>query len=70
MVFCNKVKGGENIETWNVTILILVDGFLQYQGITYIGNNEFVTILILVDGFLQSTHHKNNKFWETSQSLF
>ena len=33
MVFCNKVKGGENIETWNVTILILVDGFLQYEQI-------------------------------------
>ena len=36
-----------------VTILILIDGFLQYQGI-YIGNAfSTVTILILIDGFLQ-----------------
>ena len=31
MVFCNKRKGGENIDMWNVTILILIDGFLQYE---------------------------------------
>ena len=30
MVFCNKQKGGENIDIWNVTILILIDGFLQW----------------------------------------
>ena len=54
MVFCNTEKYKSKTFCICVTILILVDGFLQYQGITYIGNNEFVTILILVDGFLQS----------------
>ena len=37
-----------------VTILILVDGFLQSKiGLTY-KKVKAVTILILVDGFLQS----------------
>ncbi len=53
MVFCNynKIKIKENII--DVTILILVDGFLQlgYGGATKKRND--VTILILVDGFLQ-----------------
>ena len=37
----------------NVTILILIDGFLQYnlQDLKKIG--YVVTILILIDGFLQ-----------------
>ena len=25
-----KEKGGENVDIWKVTILILIDGFLQY----------------------------------------
>ena len=41
---------------FRVTILILIDGFLQYE---YIKNNteivQKVTILILIDGFLQYT---------------
>ena len=36
-----------------VTILILVDGFLQLLSGNEAIINEFVTILILVDGFLQ-----------------
>ena len=36
-----------------VTILILVDGFLQSVLPYSIGNDKIVTILILVDGFLQ-----------------
>ena len=54
-----------------VTILILIDGFLQYWNT----DEKFlilqVTILILIDGFLQSCSE-----WETmgarieSQSLF
>ena len=36
-----------------VTILILIDGFLQY-GIIYKSKRRvYVTILILIDGFLQ-----------------
>ena len=37
-----------------VTILILVDGFLQYRHIETVIKCTWVTILILVDGFLQS----------------
>ena len=37
-----------------VTILILIDGFLQYfDGEELEENKGFVTILILIDGFLQ-----------------
>ena len=36
-----------------VTILILIDGFLQYNGYTGLTRSERVTILILIDGFLQ-----------------
>ena len=40
-----------------VTILILIDGFLQYK-IEQITEEHFrVTILILIDGFLQSINH-------------
>ena len=43
-----------NKEDKNVTILILIDGFLQYRTpkSNHIHKNE-VTILILIDGFLQ-----------------
>ena len=36
-----------------VTILILIDGFLQYDPLGTIGGAISVTILILIDGFLQ-----------------
>ena len=36
-----------------VTILILIDGFLQYLYFNGIIQAGFVTILILIDGFLQ-----------------
>ena len=36
-----------------VTILILIDGFLQCEFSTFEGQLEDVTILILIDGFLQ-----------------
>ena len=36
-----------------VTILILIDGFLQYENLIAETPNEDVTILILIDGFLQ-----------------
>ena len=43
-----------------VTILILVDGFLQSCTVTAtVFCGEFVTILILVDGFLQSFKYFN-----------
>ena len=36
-----------------VTILILIDGFLQLRKIKVLSHIIFVTILILIDGFLQ-----------------
>ena len=58
-------------EDFLVTILILVDGFLQY-GMPFVRNLlSLVTILILVDGFLQ---YRQRDFYKRlcfkSQSLF
>ena len=36
-----------------VTILILIDGFLQFEKCISSKVKTFVTILILIDGFLQ-----------------
>ena len=53
MVFCNGVNtiSKKNVNT--VTILILIDGFLQYGFIKTKNEDKNVTILILIDGFLQ-----------------
>ena len=54
-----------------VTILILVDGFLQCVIVDGVSNILRVTILILVDGFLQLEDCKIGRYHEkTSQSLF
>ena len=54
MVFCNSKNNGLLYKKITVTILILVDGFLQYAHGEILPNFELlVTILILVDGFLQ-----------------
>ena len=45
-----------------VTILILIDGFLQSNTIKVIATDSQVTILILIDGFLQSCNSKNRKY--------
>ena len=37
----------------NVTILILIDGFLQYKKMNGFTKVKLVTMLILIDGFLQ-----------------
>ena len=53
MVFCNMVcENGEAPEAV-VTILILIDGFLQYTTKVQSVAGSLVTILILIDGFLQ-----------------
>ena len=45
-----------------VTILILIDGFLQFV-VVRIGSDDLsVTILILIDGFLQSNTATKTKF--------
>ena len=53
MVFCNDSQKKDGKKAKEVTILILVDGFLQSRRGVLIEYDEFVTILILVDGFLQ-----------------
>ena len=53
MVFCNiKTKIGLTYRKV-VTILILIDGFLQSSMLRGFGRPTMVTILILIDGFLQ-----------------
>ena len=72
MVFCNK-KEKEIQEKYDaVTILILIDGFLQC-GHTSLGEGGVgkVTILILIDGFLQySELYILEVLYMMSQSLF
>ena len=53
MVFCNLFSSFIRIYGWVVTILILIDGFLQFNGIFELLVICIVTILILIDGFLQ-----------------
>ena len=54
-----------------VTILILIDGFLQFRKRILHRPICRVTILILIDGFLQFEYIKNNSYISLkSQSLF
>ena len=53
MVFCNKRSKKWYLCVSNVTILILIDGFLQYSMDIRDEAKKEVTILILIDGFLQ-----------------
>ena len=61
MVFCNN-EITYNIEfNCFVTILILIDGFLQYVVTKTLERTTNVTILILIDGFLQYSDYWDNK---------
>ena len=53
MVFCNYSIAFSTNTIDFVTILILIDGFLQWQGMGVKDSLWGVTILILIDGFLQ-----------------
>ena len=53
MVFCNLNGMNGNTPLKGVTILILIDGFLQSEKNCYSDKFLTVTILILIDGFLQ-----------------
>mgnify|MGYP001165864666 CR=1 FL=1 len=53
-----------------VTILILIDGFLQFHKLSIKQIVEQVTILILIDGFLQFMANKIEIASFKSQSLF
>ena len=72
MVFCNAFISGDVILDKKVTILILIDGFLQFGIETPLGiSHKKVTILILIDGFLQYGYILNTMFRKIrSQSLF
>ena len=52
MVFCN-VYDTDALGAQKVTILILIDGFLQLPNGYSEPYHKYVTILILIDGFLQ-----------------
>ena len=55
MVFCNMIRYPKSNKKHKVTILILIDGFLQSDNYNdYVNCYNQVTILILIDGFLQS----------------
>ena len=53
MVFCNSFNRAIQGEIKNITILILIDGFLQLQTGHLFSTSNNITILILIDGFLQ-----------------
>ena len=53
MVFCNFKNHTITKAEKKVTILILIDGFLQFWKVICEEADKFVTILILIDGFLQ-----------------
>ena len=53
MVFCNFSIESDPTDLPLVTILILIDGFLQYNRSVDWDIINQVTILILIDGFLQ-----------------
>ena len=53
MVFCNLDAFDELNVYKEVTILILIDGFLQFAHSIVGHPDTAVTILILIDGFLQ-----------------
>ena len=70
MVFCNLEYRERTLPGTDVTILILIDGFLQ-SGIAAIKNFiNSVTILILIDGFLQYKYKRTKSRDSRSQSLF
>ena len=62
MVFCNRNEQLGRNKSAHVTILILIDGFLQFKNINTFKHTDNVTILILIDGFLQYKHIKDNVY--------
>ena len=70
MVFCNIGVILTNKRDKKITILILVDGFLQYRPVAFVGFLKNITILILVDGFLQFMKIVSDRECDRSQSLF
>ena len=70
MVFCNELDSELELRANIVTILILIDGFLQSGGKIMEIRISRVTILILIDGFLQYKNEQTRSKCSRSQSLF
>ena len=70
MVFCNKIYCDNPLFDYIVTILILVDGFLQYRHWRRKNKKNKVTILILVDGFLQLYVVEKLQLWEDGHNPY
>ena len=70
MVFCNGKHFQSICTRYRVTILILIDGFLQYRTDKLFIGVELVTILILIDGFLQYIYEQTTKNKEDSHNPY
>ena len=64
-------KEEKQLKNIRVTILILIDGFLQFNCVDFKSFVRSVTILILIDGFLQSNiKYEKRLFWESHNPYF
>ena len=70
MVFCNLENGYAVHGNSIVTILILIDGFLQQKIKDVTDKMKAVTILILIDGFLQQPQKKIKLLHDTSHNPY
>ena len=68
MVFCNSFNVAGLSDRLVVTILILIDGFLQYIKKEHYLVQISVTILILIDGFLQYKK-EHRKIYESQVTI-
>ena len=70
MVFCNNEIKDDELFFSGVTILILIDGFLQLNEPIKEEEYGIVTILILIDGFLQFSHEELIRALNTSHNPY
>ena len=71
MVFCNTQLILKQAPINEVTILILIDGFLQSGAVKMIGYSDHgVTILILIDGFLQYKYNDRKNKSDSSHNPY
>ena len=70
MVFCNIISLFKRYNKILVTILILIDGFLQFRYRFRSFRLQYVTILILIDGFLQYSDIKFIRFNEAGHNPY
>ena len=70
MVFCNNDKKYKKYQRGGVTILILIDGFLQSCIATELEKEEQSHNPYFNRWFSAISHHKNQRFWETSHNPY